>query len=224
MHWPTVCAAVIPCLNEGKAIGAVVAGVRAHLETVLVIDDGSSDDTAEAATTAGAVVIRSGCNQGKGAALQTGWNEAQRRGFAWVLMLDGDGQHAAEDIPTLFAGGERTGAHLVIGNRMEAAAGMTPIRRGVNRWMSRRLSRLTGRPLPDTQCGFRLAQLHVLTHLELPARHYEIESDMLVGFLRVGARVEFVPVRIPPIRVRSHIRPGRDTLRWLRWWIGAWRG
>ena len=222
MNWPTDCAAVIPCLNEGGSIGAVIAGVRVHLPTVIVIDDGSTDDTAAAATAAGAIVIRSGRNQGKGAALRIGWTEAMRRGFACVLMLDGDGQHAPDDIPALLAGAERTGAHLIVGNRMAAAAGMTPLRRGVNRWMSRRLSRLTGRALPDTQCGFRLAQLPLLAHLDLSTRHYEIESDMLVALIRAGGRVEFVPVRLPPVRARSHIRPGRDTLRWLRWWLRVW--
>src|SRR6266852_653295 len=99
MNWQTECAAVIPSLNEETTIGWLVAAVRIHLPTVLVVDDGSADRTAALAAEAGAEVLRHQTTGGKGAALQSGWQRARQRRFKWTLMLDGDGQHSPDDIP-----------------------------------------------------------------------------------------------------------------------------
>src|SRR2546427_10205423 len=96
MNWASVCAAVIPCLNEEAAIPALIPGVRAHVSTLIVVDDGSSDETARLAQSADAVVLRHQTSQGKGAALQTGWRYARERGFEWALTLDVEGQHWPE--------------------------------------------------------------------------------------------------------------------------------
>lgn len=123
MNWSECCAAVIPCLNEGSTIGRVVREVRTHLPTVIVVDDGSVDDTGSRARAAGADVMRHAAPQGKGAALCAGFVAARDEGFEWVLCLDGDGQHAAADIPAFLACAERTGAALVVGNRMAQPGG-----------------------------------------------------------------------------------------------------
>jgi glycosyltransferase involved in cell wall biosynthesis len=217
VYWPDTCAAVVPCLNEAAAIGPLVRAVRRHLPAVIVVDDGSTDDTARLAAAGGADVLRHDRPQGKGASLQTGWRRAHERGFAWALCLDGDGQHAPEDIPAFFACAERTGAALVVGNRLNAPADMPWLRRFVNRWMSRRLSRLAGRELPDTQCGFRLMQLDAWATLPLRTRHFEVESEVLLAFVAAGHRVEFVPVRTIYRIGPSRIHPLRDTWRWFRW-------
>lgn len=115
MSWAEDCAAVIPCLNEAAAIGKVVAGVRRFLPHVWVVDDGSTDATSHEAAAAGARVVRHAVSQGKGASLQDGWRAAQTGGFRWALTLDGDGQHAADDIPAFFDLADRTGARLVWG-------------------------------------------------------------------------------------------------------------
>src|SRR5947207_2110131 len=98
MNWPAQCATIIPCLNESATIGPLVAAVRQHLPTAFVIDDGSTDNTSSLARNAGAEVVRHAYSRGKGAALQSGWHLARERGFKWALALDGDGQHAPEDI------------------------------------------------------------------------------------------------------------------------------
>src|SRR5881394_4623463 len=152
MDLPSRCAAVIPCLNEAATIEPLVREVRTRLAAVIVVDDGSTDGRAELAGRAGAEVIRHERPRGKGAALAAGWSRARERGFAWTLSMDGDGQHAPEDIPAFLACAERTGAELIVGNRMTNPDGMPWVRRRVNRWMSDRISRLTGRKLPDTQC------------------------------------------------------------------------
>lgn len=132
-------------------------------------------------------------------------------------MVDGDGQHAPEDIPGFFKRAEQTGAPLVVGNRMGDATGMPWLRRRVNGWMTRHLSRLTGVSLADSQCGFRLVHLPALAPLKLTADRFEIESEMLVAFIGAGRRVEFVPVRVIYKTGASQIRPVVDTWRWLRW-------
>jgi len=216
--WKRQCAAVIPCFNEARSIQRVVAEVREYLPRVFVVDDGSSDGTAEQAATAGAEVIRQPRNSGKGSALRAGWQRARQRGFTWALTLDGDGQHTARDIPEFFAHAEKGPARLIVGNRMGQGRGMPRMRRWTNRLMSSSLSHLTGTALPDSQCGFRLAHLETLLKLSLAARRFEIESEMLVAFLAAGERVEFVPIEVIYESNTSNIRPWRDTWRWLRWW------
>jgi glycosyltransferase involved in cell wall biosynthesis len=210
-------AVVIPCFNEEQTIESVVQGARAKVTVVIVVDDGSTDATASRAARAGAQVIQHACNQGKGAALRTGLERALVLHFTWALTMDGDGQHASSDIPQFFHFAETTGASMVIGSRMHESAHMPWLRRQVNRWMSRRLSRLAGRELPDTQCGFRLIQLEAWSRLSLRAQRFEVESEYLMAFLEAGLKVEFVPIQVIYKSGQSKISPVRDTLRWFRW-------
>ena len=208
---------MIPCFNEAAHIGAVVAGVKKFLPNVIVVDDGSTDATAEKAELAGAEIIRLQKNSGKGAALRAGWRRAGELDCDRVLMLDGDGQHSANDIPKFFECAENSGAKLVVGNRMGNSSAMPWLRRKVNRWMSKRISRLTGAQLPDSQCGFRLADLETLLSLPIVAIRFEIESEMLVAFLAAREKINFVPVRAIYKNEASKIQPFADTIRWLRW-------
>jgi len=215
--WPRRCAVVISCFNEAERVGPVVTRIRQHLPSVIIVDDGSTDDTAEVAKMCGANVVRLPENGGKGAALRAGWRRASELGFTWTLMLDGDGQHAPDDAPMFFDCADRTGARLVIGNRMVRAEAMPWVRRQVNAWMSRRISALTGAALPDSQCGFRLAHLETLRGLALMTNHFEIESEVLAAFLAARQRVEFVPVQTIYHAGPSRIRPIPDAWRWWRW-------
>jgi len=172
----------------------VVTGVQPYVTRVLVVDDGSTDETAQDAAAAGAEVLRHPANRGKGAALRTGLAHAQGRGFDWALTLDGDGQHAAADVPAFFSAAERTGAELIVGNRLAAAEQIPFVRRKVNQWMTARLCRMTGRSLADSQCGFRLINLAALSRVSLRADRFETESELLVEFVRAGFAVEFVPI------------------------------
>lgn len=217
MNWPSICAAVIPCLNEAATIGRLVREIRNHLPTIIVIDDGSTDETVRHAEAAGAFVIRHAEPQGKGSSMMDGWEVAREQGIQWALCMDGDGQHAVSDIPAFLTCAERTGASMVVGNRMANPAGMPWLRQQVNRWMSRRLSRLSGQDLPDTQNGFRLVDLRCWDPQSTTAAHFEIESEVLIAFLLAGYRVEFIPVEVIYDSERSKIHPWRDTVRWFRW-------
>ncbi len=217
MNWAKDCAAVIPCFNESAHIGPLVAEVARFLPHVFVVDDGSTDQTASAARPA--AVIAHTQNLGKGLSVQTGLETARQRGFTWAALLDGDGQHSPRDLPRFFGAAEKTAARLVIGNRMVDPRPMPLVRRYVNRWMSRRLSRRAGQSLPDSQCGFRLVHLPSWSKLTLQARHFEIESEMLLAFLEAGFRVEFVPIQVIYNSAKSKIHPLADTWRWFRWWF-----
>ena len=209
---------MVPCFNEAATIGKVVGGLRAFLSRIIVVDDGSTDSTATTAAKEGAVVARHARNQGKGAALQTGLAAAIDAGAEWAVLLDGDGQHKPEDIPTLLARARHTGAPLVVGSRMHDKRSIPWLRRQINQGMSRALSHRLGRYLPDTQCGFRWVDLRVWRSLSIRSRHFEIESEMLAAFILAGWRVEFVPIQVVGRGPSSRIRPFRDTWRWLQWW------
>jgi len=109
--------ALIPAFNEAPHIAAVVRGAGKHVREVVLVDDGSSDSTADIAAAAGAVCLRSNRNHGKATALRTGLAHVWEREFTHVLFLDGDGQHCPDDIPSLIRVAGETNADLVIGTR-----------------------------------------------------------------------------------------------------------
>jgi glycosyltransferase involved in cell wall biosynthesis len=217
MDWKNACAVVIPCLNEAQAIAPLVTAVRATLPNVLVIDDGSADDTAAVAESRGARVLRHPVPRGKGAALRAGWTDALQRGFSWVISMDGDGQHAPEDLPAFLARASQGNVALVCGDRMHDTRGMPFVRRITNRFMSTCLSRLAGTPLPDTQCGYRLMRLESWARLPINTDSFEVESEVLLQFARARLGIAFVPIKVIYADERSKIRPLRDTWRWFRW-------
>jgi glycosyltransferase involved in cell wall biosynthesis len=212
------CGVVIPCSNEEATVAELVQAARQFLPKILVVDDHSTDATAARAADAGAEVISSELALGKGAALKAGFNALIAQGCGYALMMDGDGQHRPGDIPAFLIRAEQTNADLVIGNRMARADAIPWLRRNVNRWMSARISRRAGRELPDTQCGFRLVNLKIWGKLPIHTDHFEMESEMLLAFIRAGCRVEFVPIQVVGKGSHSHIDPVTDTWRWLRWW------
>jgi len=142
-------AALIPSYREASHIKEVAARAKLQLDHVIVVDDGSPDATAEKAREAGVEVIRHEVNQGKGAAIKTGFRHLMDRGFLYGLILDGDGQHRPEEIPNFIEVANQTGAHLLIGNRMTDTRTMPAVRKLTNNYMSWQISTLCGQPIPD---------------------------------------------------------------------------
>jgi glycosyltransferase involved in cell wall biosynthesis len=218
--------AVIPARNEAAAIDEVVRGCFAQPDVleVIVVDDASSDETATRAREAGAMVIRGERPQGKGAAMRLGMTHA--RGDVLVL-LDGDGQDPPHEIPRLLAALDE-GAELVIGSRFLgsfAPGAITAIDRLGNLALSRVLGGLYGVALTDTQAGFRGLRRELFERLELRARHFEIETELLVRALQAGARVVEVPVSRRPRRAgSSRLRRIPDGLRILACMLRLRRG
>lgn len=212
---------LIPAFNAADSLGPLIERARPLGHEMLVIDDGSTDDTARVAERAGATVLRHASNQGKGAALRTGFAEALRRGHELIITLDADGQHDPADIPRFVqAALDDPQAALLIGNRMHEAHRMPFVRRCTNRIMSWWLSRAAGTTVPDTQCGFRLMRRDFLTRCRLASGRFEIESEMVLEAARLHAPIRAVPVRSIYGEERSHIRPCRDTWRFFRMLAG----
>jgi glycosyltransferase involved in cell wall biosynthesis len=202
--------ALIPGYNEGPRIGRVVTAALEHLP-VVVVDDGSSDDTAARAREAGATVIEQRPNRGKGDALRTGFRRALDAGFDAVLTLDADGQHDPAEIPRFFeawAGDPRP--DLVIGRRNFRT--MPPMRRLANELGGRAFSWAVGRPIPDNQSGYRLIGRRVMeATLDSEERGFEFEVEMITTCIRLGGAIAWVPIRTI-YGAPSHIRP-LDHLR-----------
>lgn len=193
MHRPDQIAVVIPCLNEGPAIGPLVREIRAYLPHIIVVNDGSTDATAHEALKSGATVISHSPSLGKGASLRAGFAAAFQQGFPVAIALDGDGQHSPADIPKFLHAAQGSTAAMLIGNRMNNTRPMPWIRRVVNSLMSRILANFCATPIPDSQCGFRMIDLHAWNRLQFSSDHFEIESEMIVRFLHAGFTVDFVP-------------------------------
>jgi len=206
-------AAVIPAYNEGRTIAKVVDGIRRIVDRVIVVDDGSNDDTAERARAAGAEVIAHAANAGKGAAVRTGLGRVFEESFSHVLLLDADMQHLPEEAASLVAEAERSGADVVVGERRFERSRMPAARYHANRLGSRALSRFVGVAVQDTQCGFRVFRVDAIRTLALTARGYEIETEMLIKVRRRGGRVAAVPITAVYSGQRSKLRPIPDTTR-----------
>jgi glycosyltransferase involved in cell wall biosynthesis len=217
------CCAVIPAYNEGKHIADVVRGVKRYLGGVWVIDDGSSDDTSDAASSAGAEVVRFERNRGKGVALIKGLQLAGHKGFDAAFTLDADGQHLPGEMPRFLAKMTETGADIVLGSRLREPEGMPFIRLITNRTQSLFLSILAGPGMSDTQTGYRLIRTRVVRGVKYSASRYAFESEILIRAARRGFRIAEVPISCVYGDEQSTISPGRDTLRFLRMLVKVYR-
>ena len=210
-------AAIIPAYREEQHISDVVRRTRQQLDHVVVIDDGSSDNTARCAREAGAEVIVHGQNRGKGEAIKTGLRHWLDRQFIHVIILDADGQHLPEEIDRFIAAAAQAGDHsFFLGNRMNNLTGMPFIRRVVNRYMSNRISRICRQKIPDTQCGFRMLDRQLIPELLDGGNRFDYETEMLIIASRKGYRIESVPITTVYSDEVSSIHPARDTIRFLK--------
>jgi glycosyltransferase involved in cell wall biosynthesis len=198
--------ALIPGYNEGPRIGPVVRAAFEHLP-VMVVDDGSSDDTAARAREAGATVIEQRPNQGKGVALRTGFSRAIAAGYDAVLTLDADGQHDPAEIPAFLAAWATEGPpELVIGRRNFRQ--MPPLRRLSNELGGRAFSWAVGRPIPDNQSGYRLVSRRLMeATLASDELGFEFEVEVITTCIRLGGAIAWVPIRTIYAGEPSHIRP-----------------
>jgi glycosyltransferase involved in cell wall biosynthesis len=208
--------AIVPAYCEGRFVGQVVRQVLHYVQAVLVVDDGSSDNTAGEAESAGAKVIRHSANLGKGAALKTGLGYAVSIEVPFFLFLDADGQHDPSEIPAFIDAINRTNADLVVGNRMRNLKSMPLIRRWTNQFMSWQIGRICHIQIPDSQCGFRLARKELLPVFMAPSNRFEFESESIILAARLGFRLGFVPIRTIYTDQHSKIRPLRDTMRYFQ--------
>lgn len=187
--------AVIPAYNEERFIGSVVLKARKYVETVIVVDDGSTDDTGEIARAAGAVVLRHERNLGKGAALNTGFEKARELGAEAIVTVDGDGQHLIEEMPLLLAPVLRGEADIVVGSRyLERRPSMPLHRIWGHRVFTFLTNLLSGVRVTDSQSGFRAFSPRAVKALPFSSRGFSVESEMQFLAREYDLRMVEVPI------------------------------
>ncbi len=203
---------VIPVYDEAATIGRVVRAARAH-GPVLVVDDGSRDDSGAVAAAAGADVLRHARRLGKAQALLTGIAAARRHGASLVVTLDGDGQHEPATIPALLAAARAARRGIVVGNRLDGPGTLAPTRRNAILMASFFVSWTSGLPVRDTQSGFRVYPLALFDDVRTRHGGFVFETEILLAAAAAGWTVEEVSIAaIPRDGARSRFRPLRDGL------------
>ncbi|UCH84349.1 MAG: glycosyltransferase family 2 protein [Candidatus Latescibacterota bacterium] len=211
---------VIPSYNAAPHLAEVVGDTSTFipLSRIIIVDDGSTDNTLEVANGTGAVVVQHPVNRGKGAALKTGLNKAFEMGFAFAFTIDADGQHRPDEIPRFLECQVATDADIIVGNRMAERKNMPGDRVFANKATSWFVSLRSGVKIPDSQNGYRLIRTAMFKKVEprLKAVKYEAESEFLIKAAKAGARIESVPVETIYATEVSSVNPYVDTARFLR--------
>ncbi len=206
--------ALIPAYNEAARIRAVVEKACRFLP-VLVVDDGSRDDTAAIAAAAGAAVLAQRPNQGKGAALRAGFRRALDEGREAVITLDADGQHDPEEIPAFLSAYSAGHPGLIIGARDFSR--MPPVRRLANTLGTWLFSWAMRQQIRDNQSGYRLISRQLMEAMLASGESgFEFEVEMIVTAARLGLPIGWVPIRTIYAGETSHIRPGKHAANFLR--------
>ena len=206
---------LLPAYNESKTIGRIIQESSAFISEIVVIDDGSSDETAEIAAACGAVCLINPTNCGKGNALRKGFAYALARGYELVFTMDSDGQHQPADIPRFLEHFDNTRPDILIGAReTQNLRTSMPFHRRVNNcFISYVGSKLCGQRVPDFQSGYRLIRVEALRQVRLETERYETESELLIKAGRLGFRIENLPIQTRYGDEISHIKPLREM--WL---------
>jgi len=211
-------AVIVPAYNAAALLGGVLEALKPIVpqHRIIVVDDGSGDDTFRVASGAGVNVVQHPVNMGKGAALSSGYKKTVDMGLAYAVTLDADGQHNPAEIPKFARRVVETGADIVVGNRFGALGDMPWLRRGTNWLTSKVVSILARQRIPDSQNGYRMISARVLSAFEIETTRYEAESELLIKAGRRGFRIESVPVETIYGEEVSAIHPVVDTARFFR--------
>jgi len=210
------CLAIIPAYQESSQIADVVRRTLPFTTEVLVVDDGSEDDTSEQARSAGATIIRHELNLGKGCALSTGLDYAAKHGYEIAVTLDGDGQHDPAEIPKLVKALE-LGADMVVGCRMNSPDGMPNDRLITNLFMSAVIGMITKKRIRDSQSGFKALKVCRIGRLRMRSSRFDWESELIIEAARRGLRMSEVDIKsIYQNHHRSKIKVFSDTIRFIR--------
>jgi glycosyltransferase involved in cell wall biosynthesis len=208
---------IIPAYRAAAHVGEVVRGVFevSPRMRVVVVDDGSDDDTAARARVAGATVIVHEVNKGKWAALETGFAEFLKTDCKAAVTLDADGQHSPKEIPGLIEVWLNKNADIVVGTRRREVGNMPFIRILTNSISSGLVSLVAGTTIRDSQSGYRLHSRRVIENVEVKTGGYEAESEILVKAVRQGYKVDSAPISTIYGEETSHINQLKAPARFL---------
>ncbi|HVN49092.1 MAG TPA: glycosyltransferase family 2 protein [Bacteroidota bacterium] len=189
---------LIPAFNASRSLPELIMRLRNVLPdvSILIVDDGSSDGTSAVAVQMHATVARHSVNQGKGAALQTGFNYIlENLSSDSILTLDADLQHAPEDAPMFFETFRKTHADVIVGWRQRIGTIMPVHRRMSNAFTSFLVGTRTGAVIRDSQCGYRLIRRTVVEQVKLETTGFEAETEFLIKAAQKKFSIEFVPIQ-----------------------------
>ncbi|NOY77574.1 MAG: glycosyltransferase family 2 protein [Calditrichaeota bacterium] len=211
---------LIPAFQAGPYLGDVLQRILEYRHmsvAVLVVNDGSTDNTEDVARSYGVNVLSHSQNRGKGAALKTGFSFAVQKNFNYVVCLDADGQHDPEAIPD-FIDLFQTGNYDLIIGRRDVSIGKMPFDRYLsNSLTSVVVSLVAGQRIHDSQSGYRLLSVELIKRLRLQSHQYETETEILLQAIRdFHARVGEIPISVSYVGEISHINRFSDTLRFIR--------
>ena len=208
---------IIPAYNAEKHLRDVIAAIRASFSgTIIVVDDGSTDDTRGVAENAGTIVLSHRQNFGKGEALKTGFNYAVRNNCHAVITIDSDGQHDPVMIPLLIDAYQRGGNKIIIGSRMHDTGTMPFHRKLSNKITSGMISMRINRRVSDSQSGFRLIDVDVLKRIKLCTSHFETESELLLKAGLYGFQIAEILIATKYSDESSSVRHFLDTWRFVK--------
>ncbi len=212
-------AILIPAFNAAQTLGQLLADLQKFVvpDSILVVDDGSTDKTFAIAKAAGVVVLSHGMNRGKGASLRTGFEHILKSAnHDSVVTMDADLQHDPKDLPKFLEAWESGRYDLILGYRHRIGSGM-PIHRVLSNTITSALvSARTGVTIRDSQTGFRLIARHVLSAIEVQADGYEAETEILIKAARKGFRISSVPIATIYSGAPSHMTHWKTTKRFLQ--------
>jgi glycosyltransferase involved in cell wall biosynthesis len=201
---------IIPAYNASGTVADVIKGALKYVSKVIVADDGSVDDTATAASEAGAEVIRLKKNRGKGNALKALFKRAIDDGYEAVISLDADGQHDPADIPLFLEANSKYPADIIVGSRMHDKDKIPRARYNSMHIARFFISFASNQFLEDTQCGYRLYPLNLIKKIRLTTERYTTESELLIKAGDTGVNIRFVRIRTIYGNNGSHFRPVAD--------------
>ncbi len=208
---------LIPAYNEEDTLGQILDELKKKYLSVLVVDDGSWDNTSRIAEDKGVLVIRNRRNFGKGLSVKRGIRYLlDKENFDYLITMDADNQHSPRDLEKFLKEAEK-GETFVIGNRMNDPRGMPKIRIFTNKLMSWLISKMVRQRIPDTQCGFRLIKRDVLEKINIETDKYQIESEILIKAAKKGVNIKSIPIKSIYFKnAKSKINPIMDTVRFLK--------
>lgn len=209
-------AIIIPAYNAAGTLDLLLAQLLefAPKHDIMVIDDGSSDSTAEISKLSGVVLIIHPYNKGKGEALRSGFEQALKKGYEAVITLDADGQHDPRYIPSMIDIVDTGHWDIIVGSRRNDFRRMSFARFLSNNITTVVVSLLSGRKIEDSQCGYRLVRRELLESIVLETDGYQMESELLIKAGRRGFSIGHVPIDVKESGT-SHIRHLSDTWKFL---------
>jgi glycosyltransferase involved in cell wall biosynthesis len=197
----------MPAYNEGNYIGTMVLNTRQYVDEVIVVNDGSTDNTAEIARLAGAEVVQHPQNRGYGAAIQSILAEARKKDPDILVILDADGQHNPQEIPNIIEPIRSKGYDFVIGSRRKQAGGIPLYRRLGQRLILRSVGVLSENRLTDSECGFRAFSRKAIAALDLRENGMAVSAETVAEVIRKNLKITEVPISVRYRKDSSTLNP-----------------